>query len=172
MDIFTYSTTFLIVFNQLLDLEWPGLPAQRLLSAFVIIALWFKVFDWLRLFEKTSFYIRLIAETFVDIGYFMIIFIMALITSGSAMYMLQLNQVEGKADIVESVFSHFFIDSIYNQYMMSLGEFTMDGFGDHPTMIICYIFFILATFAVQLTFLNMLIAIMGNVFDNLEEKRI
>jgi len=64
---------------------------QRLLAAFTIIALWGKIFDWLRLFEKTSFFIRLIQETFVDIGYFIIIFFAALAAMGSAMYMLQLN---------------------------------------------------------------------------------
>jgi len=62
--------------------------AQRMIAAFVILALWFKVFDWLRLFEKTSFYIRLIAETFGDIGYFAMIFLVCLSTIGCAMYML------------------------------------------------------------------------------------
>jgi hypothetical protein len=156
---------------QLLDLNWPLLQSQRLLAAFVILALWFKVFEWLRLFEKTSFYIRLIQETFADIGYFFIIFLFALAAIGSAMYMLQLNQAQGAGDIVEAVFGHFFMDLIYNQYMMSLGEFTMDGFGDHPEMIICYVFFLAATFVTQLTFLNMLIAIMGDTFGRVIENK-
>jgi hypothetical protein len=85
--------------------------------------------------------------------------------------MLQLNQADGAGDIVEAVFGHFFLDSIYNQYMMSLGEFTMDGFGDHPEMIICYLFFLTATFVTQLTFLNMLIAIMGDTFGRVIENK-
>jgi len=73
-----------------------------------------KVFDWLRLFEKTSFYIRLITETFYDIGYFVIIFMVALSAIGCAMFMLQLNQAEGASPVVENVFNHYFIDSLYN----------------------------------------------------------
>ena len=79
--------------------------------------------------------------------------------------------MQGGGDIVEAVFGHFFMDLIYNQYMMSLGEFTMDGFGDHPEMIICYVFFLAATFVTQLTFLNMLIAIMGDTFGRVIENK-
>jgi len=55
--------------------------------------------------------------------------------------------------------------------MMSLGEFTIDGFGDHPSMIFCYIIFITGTFVTQLTFLNMLIAIMGDTFGRVIENK-
>jgi len=90
-DIFTFSSTAMIIIIQTFGLGGPSLLEQRLLAAFIILALWFKVFDWMRLFEQTSFYIRLIIETFVDIGYFMIIFFVALTANGCAMYMLQLN---------------------------------------------------------------------------------
>ena len=55
--------------------------------------------------------------------------------------------------------------------MLSLGEFSMDGFDDHPEMVLCYLFFTVATFITQITFLNMLIAIMGDTFGRVFENR-
>ena len=47
----------------------------------------------------------------------------------------------------------------------------MDGFDNHNEMYFCYLFFIGATFVTQVVFLNMLIAIMGNTFDQVIERR-
>merc|ERR1719458_472195 len=58
-----------------------------------------------------------------------------------------------------------------NQYLLALGEFNMDSFAENPQSAICYVFFILATFITQLTMLNMLIAIMGDTFGRVMEKK-
>ena len=63
------------------------------------------------------------------------------------------------------------VDSVYNQYMLSVGEFNMDGFDSHPEKILCYIFFLLSTFITQITFLNMLVAIMGDTFGRVIENK-
>ena len=58
--------------------------------------------------------------------------------------------------------------------MLTLGEFTMDGFENHPDgtyMMICYGFFLFATFFSQIIILNMLIAIMGNTFSMVIERK-
>ena len=47
----------------------------------------------------------------------------------------------------------------------------MDGFDDHPEMSLVYLFFTLATFFTQITFLNMLIAIMGDTFGRVIENK-
>ena len=47
----------------------------------------------------------------------------------------------------------------------------MDGFDDHPEMALVYFFFTLATFFTQITFLNMLIAIMGDTFGRVIENK-
>ena len=54
--------------------------------------------------------------------------------------------------------------------MMSLGEFE-HPFDDHPQWYLCWIFLLAATFFTTITMLNMLLAIMGNTFDNVMEKR-
>ena len=52
-----------------------------------------------------------------------------------------------------------------------LGEFHMDGFKNHVNASLCYVFFISTTIISQITFLNMLIAIMGDTFDRVIDQR-
>ena len=40
--------------------EWPSLETRRILAAMIVFILWTKMFDWLRMFDATSFYIKLI----------------------------------------------------------------------------------------------------------------
>ena len=63
-------------------------------------------------------------------------------------------------------------DVIYNQYLLALGEFqTFDSFtqGSLPDLLV--LMFVAATFFTQITMLNMLIAIMSDVFERETEKR-
>ena len=136
-----------------------------------MLLLWVKVFDWLRLFEKTAFYVRLIIETIYDVRIFIFVFFIACFAIGQPMYMLQLNKKSGDEDIIGPVTGHFAFDSLYNQYMLSLGEFAMDGFDNHPEMALCYLLFFISTFSTQITFLNMLITIMGDTYGRVMENK-
>ena len=80
--------------------------------------------------------------------------------------MLDLNRDEDDA-ILGSAFGFWLIDAIYNQYLLSLGEFaSLESLGNGaPYEKLVVIFFIMATFFTQITLLNMLIAIMGDSFD-------
>ena len=86
------------------------------------------------------------------------------------MYMLQLNRTEENA-IIDEVFGIWILDTLYNQYMLSLGEFSIDNFDDNPQTFLCYCIFLLATFITQITFLNMLIALMGDTFGRVIESK-
>ena len=57
--------------------------------------------------------------------------------------------------------------------MLSLGDFvdTLDGYENHPQSLLVWILFLVTTFVTQITMLNMLIAIMGNTFDNVIERK-
>lgn len=104
-----------------------------------------KCYDWLRLFESTSFYILLIGETLNDIKPFMILLAVTLLTFGIPMVLLNLNRGEDNA-IIEPIFGFWLLDLIMNQYLLALGEFNMDNFSDNDNSALCYLFFILATF--------------------------
>ena len=62
-----------------------------------------KLFDWLRLFEATSFYIHLISETMSDIRPFMVLFFTTLFCFGMPLVMLDLTR-----DQSDSIVGHTF----------------------------------------------------------------
>ena len=130
------------------------------------------IVDWLRLFDVTSFYVTLIIQTILDMKYFLLILAVMVIYFGSTMYMLQLNVITSDGtDIVEQRFDNFMLDSVLNQYLLMLGEFNLDGFLSHVNPGLCYGLFFFSTIMLQITFLNMLIAIMGDTFDKVIEQR-
>jgi hypothetical protein len=147
-----------------------ALETLRPIAAIASCTLMIKVFDWLRLFEGTAFYILLVQETLKDIQAFMILLIAALMMFGVPMLMLNLNRAEGD-ELISSSFRFWGLNLLLNQYLLALGEFNMDNFDDKPQSVLCYIFFILATFITQLTMLNMLIAIMGDTFERITENK-
>lgn len=53
--------------------------------------------------------------------------------------------------------------------MLALGEFAVDGFSQQNQAAMCYIFFLLASFSSQVIMLNMLIAIMGDKYEQVIE---
>lgn len=106
-----------------------------------------KFYDWLRLFEDTSFFILLIEKTFSDIKWFLILFAVALIAFGVPMSMLELNRDEN-SELVSAPLNFWVIDTILNQYLLSLGEFSsLDHLANGgPQAHLAMSFFIAATF--------------------------
>ena len=135
-----------IVIHNLINADLVEGQYLRIMAMITIFAIGLKTFDWLRLFDQTSFFVSLIFETFIDIGYFSLIFLMILMIVGLSMYMLDMNVVEGEERIVKTTFNNLVVDSFMNQYLLVLGETFMDGFDAHPENYMCYIFFIFATF--------------------------
>ena len=95
---------------------WIGLETQRVLASFIACALMLKAYDWLRLFEQTSFYILLIKETLLDVGYFLLLFIIALMMFGFPMMFLNFNRVEEGTQFVGEVSGNRVIDAVLSQY--------------------------------------------------------
>ena len=168
-----YLGTLWILLTNLFELELPILMNKRILCVIVLLSQAVKaILDWLRLFDSTSFYVTLITMTITDIGYIVMIIFIIQVYIGSAMYMLQLNVGFGEdSDIIEPIFGLSIVDTTLNQYMLMLGEFNMDGFKNHVNNGMCYMIFLGSTFITQITFLNMLIAIMGDTFDKVMSQR-
>ena len=62
------------------------------------------------------------------------------------------------------------IDASIFTYRIGLGDFDFDGFG-YDYVASLYVLWFFGTFVIQIIFLNMLIAIMGDTFDKVTEKR-
>ena len=119
--------------------------ALRIIAALGTCFTFMKLFDWFRLFDETGFYVLLVAETLYDIRYFLLLLITTLMMFGVPLIMLDGNSEEG-SELIDGTFNFWLVDLVYNQYMLSLGEFGMDNFDAHPQAVLVYIFFILATF--------------------------
>ena len=129
------------------------------------------IVDWLRLHDSTSFYVTLILKTFIEIAYFLFIMLLLLIYIGNAMYMLHLNvdpAIEN-SDIIIPIFGNSLIDSTLNQFNLMIGDYNTDGFTKHVNPALCYALFIITVIISQITFLNMLIAIMADTFEKVIE---
>ena len=92
---------------------------------------------------------------------------------GTAFYILNLGRVGTDESVVPDVSSIWILDAFINQYELGLGEFQIDSYREskgHQSFFI-YTLFIISTFLIQITFLNMLIAIMGDAFERATEER-
>ena len=88
-------------------------------------------------------------------------------TFGTAYYIVNLNRVEGSAsDMVPQITNLWTFNAFEMQYEMSVGEINYDAFknDNESSPILAYGLFIGSTFLVQIVFLNMLVAIMGDTF--------
>lgn len=147
-----------------------SVESLRIIAAFASFFTLVKIIDWLRLFEETAFFYYLVEVTLYDIRYFVVLLMTALLMFGVPLVFLDANSMSEK-ELIEGIFGFWVLDLIYNQYLLSLGEFGLDNFGDHPQAVLVYVIFVSATFISQLTMLNMLIAIMGDSFAKVYENR-
>ena len=143
---------------------------MRVIASIACCSLLFKLYDWLKLFNSTAFYIRLIEITLNDIIAFLLLFFISLLIFGIPLTMLDMNRSDG-SEIISKVFGFWLLDAIYNQYLLSLGEFggllESAELGAQEKLVI--LFFWVTTFFTMLTMLNMLIAIMGDSFAEATE---
>ena len=117
IDIFQVSITLWIIVTHLIGARWPADETQRVMAALASLCLWIKVLDWCKLFDGTSFFIKLIVETIIDIRYFSMIFIVCLMMFGTPMYILNMNRgVDGADDyIINSTFGNIWVlNAFYN----------------------------------------------------------
>ena len=146
-----------------------------MIAAIAVTLMWIKLIYWLRLFSNTSHYIRLIQETIYDIRYFLLIYFVVIGLFANAIHTLNLNRDYRDEDstIVDKNLSMRPMDALLNQYLLSLGEFSLDNFGagDEDDFYVIWAFFTLSTFITSIIILNMLIAIMGDTFGRVTEMK-
>ena len=172
VDFFGLMFTLTIAFHTLLEMTLIPIESLRILAAVASLFLLMKVYDWLRLFENTAFYVLLLQETLNDLKWFLVLLGVAFLMFGLPMSMLSLNRSDEDSRLIQERFEFWFIDLIYNQYLLALGEFETDSFmaGNETRLVL--LIFICATFYTQIIVLNMLIAVMSDSFANFMENRL
>lgn len=95
--------------------ELIPLNIQRVMSAVAAVCLWMKVLDWLRLFDRTAFFISLYTQTIKGITSFLIIMSVWYMTFGTAFYIINLNREKGSdGDLVPAITPIWAINAFEN----------------------------------------------------------
>jgi hypothetical protein len=72
--------------NQYFDGEYFDSNTIQTLGSFGMFLMWLKVFYWFRLFSSYAYYVRLIVQTLVDSGKFMLLVLLILVSFGNFVY--------------------------------------------------------------------------------------
>ena len=106
-----------------------------------------KFFYWLRIFDGTAAFIRMLKEIISDAIPFLIFLVICIGMFSNPMLLLDRSRTNSGIDdkpINEEVLGLPFVDSFLRSYLVGLGEFGMDNFSEHDQYLV-WIFFILAT---------------------------
>ena len=72
---------------------------------------------------------------------------------------------------VDDYVGNSMVDSLISMYLLALGEFDLDGYKQGHDVSLAWIFFVMASFLLLLVFMNMLIAIMGETFSEVQSNQ-
>ena len=87
---------------------------------------------------------------------------------GNALMVKSYGRPDG-TELFSNYFSSPMFDSLLNMYMLSLGDFDLPNFELFGYDTAVWIIFVSATFIVQILFLNLLIAAMGDTYDMVKD---
>jgi len=155
-----------IVFNYTLLImvlsENQNNNVENAFAGFAVFLLWVRLFYLLRVFESTAYLVSMITAIIIDMKYFMLALLVAILAFGNAYFILGRNSEE----------DNFTGNNIWEAFIYAvrtgLGDFNVDGFGTSDELLIWIIFFI-NTIIVVIIVLNLVIAIMGDTFGKVQE---
>jgi len=126
----------------------------------------------MRMVSSTAAFVRMIVEMFLDIRIFMFIFFIGILAFSNCFYILDMYtriQNEGKPENEQTdlIAGDSYINAFKYVYLQSLGELGFDGYDDSYAPYTYWMFFFASSIFLQITLLNLLIAIMGDTFDRI-----
>ena len=134
----------------------------RTLSSYAILLVYFRIFYYARFFKKTAYITKIIYEIIIDMKYFTLVFMIAVVGFGNAFYIINRNDDDSFAGST-------FLQAQRYSYLTGLGELETDNFDNFYGGFIAYIIWFISTLITLFILLNMLIAIMGDTFSKLQE---
>jgi len=157
--------------------HWPIL--LLLLTINCISCVWYKAFTLMRMFENPSVFINSLKNQITGIGSFLLMLFIINAAFVNVLYILsrvdtnqlKVGEYEPAAIMTEHFKDNHFVNAVLHMYLLSNGEYDLDGFGarddffgdNQSTKVIQWLLFIAATFVLQIVFMNMLVALMGNI---------
>ena len=135
--------------------------------------MWFKLFDWLRLFSVTAIYPILLREVLYDIYPFIIMMAIVFSLFGNGLYIFSALAVyDGYGELYTTLLPFSLLSAIVNNILTMAGEYEQEKYymqNDGFLTMIVWFWFICAIFITQIVFLNILIAIISDTFDRVWE---
>ena len=87
-DVIQYMACMIVVIHNLINNDFIDLKYQRYVASILFVMIWFSLFDKLRLFSSTAFYIKLTFTTIRSSCQFLLIFFISLMAMGSSIFIL------------------------------------------------------------------------------------
>uniref|UniRef100_A0A7S1XMJ4 Ion transport domain-containing protein n=1 Tax=Phaeomonas parva TaxID=124430 RepID=A0A7S1XMJ4_9STRA len=152
-------------------------PASSILAALALPVAWFTSLFFMLGYEQSGKLIRMVLEISYGIRWFLIVLLATLsgfAFSFYALYQAGTGTVElpevGPYEVSDGVFGY---DSPYSAMLtgfgLMLGDFDMQEFGGSVNPSLTAALFVLFMVLVNIVYLNLLIAIMGDTFDEVQE---
>ena len=137
--------------------------------------MWFKLFDWLRLYGNTAIYPILLREVALDIYPFIItmLFILGLFGNGLSIFSY-MTVYFGYGEMFVDHLPNKFFSALIVQVLTMIGSPQFDKFyieEDNFLTTVLWIWFLMAIVMTNIIFLNVLIAIISDTFDRVWEQR-
>lgn len=185
---FSYVVNLVIVFEHVYSFIGMTYDGLITLVATATALQWAVFYYWFRLVPTLAFFVTFLIEVLNDIRGFIFMFIVCILMVGNAVYIISesykkpdswhylepddyqaLVDADENPEIIDSTFGegYKFIDSLFNQYQMTLGNGDLN-FGTNSLV---WIFYLLTTIFTQITFFNMLVGIMSETFANVLEAK-
>lgn len=170
LDIVTSVTTIYFSVEIIFELELDY--ASFIVGGTAVFTLWLKLLYFMRLFRPTAAFIRMIVEMLLDIRIFLLIFFIAIFAFANAYYVFdlytELYNIRN-LDSYEKATEGSYMQVVIYTYLQSLGELGFDKYNASYTPTVFWIVFFISTLLLQITLLNLLIAIMGDTFGRVLE---
>jgi len=113
--------------------------------------MWYRLIRWMRLFDDTAFYWKILSETISDSFTFLILFFLAMGLFANMIYIFNIDRVAARDEnqLIEPIFEIPFLDAFYGLYLNTIGEYeaTLDNFEGNNSRFM-YVLFFFATFLI------------------------
>lgn len=167
-DIFQYTLNAFIIFMFFYDYFAGNLILNnhnyKGAYAFACFLMWIKVYYMMRVFQDTAHFITLIQRIMSDIKTFTIMLFIVLFAFANFFYVI--DKGDDSAMYLGRYVKDRVIDSLIEMYFIGLGNYNEGNYSKGNNSTIIWIGFILATFIVNIVFMNLLISIMGNTLGD------
>jgi len=116
--------------------------------AVIALMLCLKLFYFLRIFRKTGYFISMLVSVVTDARYFFLLYFLIHVTFFFSFAILTQGEY-----------------SLFDVFLMSNGEYNLDGWDSLRSPATMTVFFVLAIFTINVVMLNILIAIVGSAYE-------